>query len=576
MTIGPMEVEPINATQQSLVRIFSDEYLFSIPPYQRPYAWEETQARELLDDLSMALEDAKSTHAPVSYFLGSIVLIKRPGAPQAEVVDGQQRLTTLTILLAVLRDLSQGRTRQKRNTYVCEEGDPDRGTHDRYRLSPRRQDQSFFRSYVQELGSTSNIVGNEGQTESQKHMIANAQLYRAELTDWSEADRDELVQFLIQRCYLVVISVVNFETAHRVFTVLNARGLDLAPTDILKADLLDRAAKQEEQALADAWENHETALGREQFVELFQHIRMIYQREKPRERLEVGFPKYVAAFGGEPSKFMSGVLGKFARTFELILSPDAVEQRFGCVARDYVDNLRRLDNSDWLPVAINYLSNAGLDEKGAEAFLWRLERLGYYMFVMRDDINTRISRYAKVISELEDGVRPGTAGSELVLSTRERSRFLDELDGPIYEKTRVRLPLLLCLDAAFSDGGATYRRGIVTVEHVLPQNPQAGSKWFVDFPNEEERLRWTHRLGNLVLLTRAKNSQASNWEFDRKKQEYFSAKAGVASYKLTSMVLSKRKWDRQTLHERHREMLGKLNEKWNLNFDEWEASKSRA
>jgi Protein of unknown function (DUF1524) len=124
-----------------------------------------------------------------------------------------------------------------------------------------------------------------------------------------------------------------------------------------------------------------------------------------------------------------------------------------------------------------------------------------------------------------------------------KSDFLTELDGPIYEKARVRLPLMLRLDAAFSDGGATYHHGVITVEHVMPQNPKLDSPWISMFENDEERYKWTHCLGNLVLLTRAKNSQASNWDFDRKKAEYFSSKAGVLSFKLTTMVLKERKWD---------------------------------
>jgi Protein of unknown function DUF262 len=70
----PMEIEPINAAQQSLGKIFSDDYAFTIPTYQRPYSWEESQARELLDDIQSALGDALSTKDPVTYFLGSIVL----------------------------------------------------------------------------------------------------------------------------------------------------------------------------------------------------------------------------------------------------------------------------------------------------------------------------------------------------------------------------------------------------------------------------------------------------------------------------------------------------------------------
>jgi uncharacterized protein with ParB-like and HNH nuclease domain len=101
MTFQPMEIEPINASQQSLVRIFSDEFAFMIPPYQRPYAWENDHARDLLSDIESALDDALATKDPVTYFLGSIVLIKKPGSPISDVVDGQQRLAALQKLAEV-------------------------------------------------------------------------------------------------------------------------------------------------------------------------------------------------------------------------------------------------------------------------------------------------------------------------------------------------------------------------------------------------------------------------------------------------------------------------------------------
>ena len=74
--------------------------------YQRPYAWEVEQAEILLDDLLSFLGEGTEPIDEVNpYFLGSIVLIKSDGLPESEVVDGQQRLTTLTILLAALREV---------------------------------------------------------------------------------------------------------------------------------------------------------------------------------------------------------------------------------------------------------------------------------------------------------------------------------------------------------------------------------------------------------------------------------------------------------------------------------------
>ena len=100
----------IKAEEQELKRIFSDDYLFEIPAYQRPYAWTTEQAAELLDDLLTVMGADGKMDDVSPYFLGSIVLIKDASRARAQVVDGQQRLTTLTILFCVLRELSQDRS----------------------------------------------------------------------------------------------------------------------------------------------------------------------------------------------------------------------------------------------------------------------------------------------------------------------------------------------------------------------------------------------------------------------------------------------------------------------------------
>ena len=96
-------MKDLTAGEFALRKIFSSDYEFMIPDYQRPYAWGKEQALQLLDDLEGAL--ARDTDEP--YFLGSIVLVKAGSDPRAEVIDGQQRLTTLSILFAVLRDLTE-------------------------------------------------------------------------------------------------------------------------------------------------------------------------------------------------------------------------------------------------------------------------------------------------------------------------------------------------------------------------------------------------------------------------------------------------------------------------------------
>jgi len=112
-------MQQLEAHQVPLHKIFCSDYDFRIPDYQRPYAWEREQATQLLEDLLEALD--RGGDEP--YFLGSIVLVKHKGVSDAEVIDGQQRLTTLTILLAVLRDLTgDDELRQNLEGLIAEPG----------------------------------------------------------------------------------------------------------------------------------------------------------------------------------------------------------------------------------------------------------------------------------------------------------------------------------------------------------------------------------------------------------------------------------------------------------------------
>ena len=84
----------ISGKEYPLAKIFGEDFEYHIPSYQRPYAWTQTEAMDLFDDLY----DFYQKEEQDSYFLGSIVLIKDESKPHADVIDGQQRLTTLSIL----------------------------------------------------------------------------------------------------------------------------------------------------------------------------------------------------------------------------------------------------------------------------------------------------------------------------------------------------------------------------------------------------------------------------------------------------------------------------------------------
>jgi hypothetical protein len=121
----------ISASEQPLNKVFCTDYDFNIPLYQRPYAWTTKEAGELLSDLIENMGEGTPVEETAPYFLGSVVLVKGD-SPVAEVVDGQQRLTTLTILFAALRPYLSQAESLSLTKLLYETADPILGLDNRY------------------------------------------------------------------------------------------------------------------------------------------------------------------------------------------------------------------------------------------------------------------------------------------------------------------------------------------------------------------------------------------------------------------------------------------------------------
>lgn len=136
----------IKGEEHPLCKVFSADFEYHIPQYQRPYAWTTEEAGAMLSDLL----DFYETEKDDNYFLGSIVLVKEEGAPCSEVIDGQQRLTTLTILFAAVASLlPEGDFRDDCETYINEPGKPTQGLKAAPETILRNRDQPFFNQYIQ-------------------------------------------------------------------------------------------------------------------------------------------------------------------------------------------------------------------------------------------------------------------------------------------------------------------------------------------------------------------------------------------------------------------------------------------
>lgn len=137
----------ITGKEYQLLKIFSFDFEYHIPAYQRHYAWITEEAGILFDDLY----EFYRTELLDNYFLGTIVLIKEEDKPYADVIDGQQRLTTLTILFSVLVSNLTGKARESCNALLQESGNIFAGIPAIPRIPLRQRDQAFFNKYIQEV-----------------------------------------------------------------------------------------------------------------------------------------------------------------------------------------------------------------------------------------------------------------------------------------------------------------------------------------------------------------------------------------------------------------------------------------
>lgn len=557
-------VQPLKAAEINLGKLFTDDFDFVVPEYQRPYAWGAEETMQLLSDLHGALE--RDTQEP--YFLGTVVLVKDATAPRSEVIDGQQRLTTLTLLIAVLRDLvTNPDLRADIHKFIEEPAIAWDDKLARPRLKLRPRDALFFREYVQADGTTEALVGisdNLTATDSQRLLRDNAGVLLTELSTWSQEYLQRLFKMMAKRTFVVTVSTPDLNSAYRIFSVMNARGLPLSPPDIFKSQIIGAMPEGERSQFADVWEKLEEDLGRDEFGDLFLYIRAITTQARAVRGLLQEFPEQVlnAYLPDDGKGFIKEVLQPYALADNRLVAQDFEGGAEWQNVNAWLKRLSQLDNDDWRPVALWALKEHGDDAAFLSTFLAKLERLAASMLVRRVYATPRVQRYMDLLKQLMAG--DGLDSAAFDLTAEEKRETLDRLDGEIYLIQPVRKYVLLRLDSILAeDPGASYDHKTITVEHVLPQHPGEGSQWSEDF-DEEQTAYWTHRLGNLLLLNRRKNSQAQNYDFDKKKDRYFTSGKGVAVFALTTQVLNEATWTPETVEPRHENLIGVLRTAWAL------------
>jgi hypothetical protein len=289
---------------------------------------------------------------------------------------------------------------------------------------------------------------------------------------------------------------------------------------------------------------------------------MIYAKRKMREGVLKEFRSVVEEQIPQSRKLIDAVVVPYADAYRWVLNAAFETAGDAFSINRSLRWLGHMDNADWVPPAMRVLAMHRNDPEKVDRFFRDLDRLASSMQIRGLYVNPRIERYGKILDAIDNDEDLYAADSPLQLASDEVAATRTALDGPIYQQGSAKY-VLLRLDDTLSSGGATYDYPLISVEHVLPQSMDPNSDWVKEF-DDTTHDSWVHRLGNLVLLTRRKNSQAQNYDFAVKKEKYFSTTGGVSPFALTTQVLQTPDWTVDRLQNRQSKLLGILSELWRL------------
>lgn len=242
----------VKAAETNLAGVLEGKKQYQVPLYQRVYSWGTKQLDQLWSDV-VELAATRREEPAATHFIGSLVLSQSPdfsvvGVSKLLVVDGQQRLTTLTLLLAALRD------------HLIETGDPERadGIHAQYLVNVYDRDkptkvlptQADRASYLSVVRSAPDAGSSDRIGEAYNHFRAKI----AAADDPDDAhDLEEIENAVVSGLALVVVTAEARDNAHRIFESLNNTGLQLTQSDLLKNHLFMRLGDRSEVVYESVW-----------------------------------------------------------------------------------------------------------------------------------------------------------------------------------------------------------------------------------------------------------------------------------------------------------------------------------
>lgn len=563
--------ETLNARPVTLGELLSNGRRYAIPAFQRDYAWSEREWAELWDDL-IILHERRAER--VEHYLGAIVLQATGQESEQRIVDGQQRLVTLSVLaLAVIAHVEQLAADGVEPEDNAERASLLRGRFINIRsaasleysprLSLNEHDNAFYRAYL--------VRGRRPRwprtlRQSERRLLEALDFFRARLAERFGGSRSgaEVAAFLSDvvaaRVRFIQIDVEDDETAFTVFETLNARGVALGTGDLLKNFLFQTAAaggQSDLEAARGLWARTVALVPMEQLPQMMFH-RLAARVPGLRPKRVFSAVKQIVG-EGDVFEFLQD-MRETAEIYAALDDPLAAVWRDFEGARREIRHLRVIGIEQVRPLVLAALPRFAERRERWANLLRRLVALGVRWVVTEADMGMveRACQAAAIRVERGELKSPramvralGEAHVDDAQFEFAFARLALSPQGP--RKALVRY-LLSELEVAYGGRPIGFERGDASIEHVLPQNPGEGFEAFSAAQHRDA----LDRLGNLTPLEGMLNRQLGSVAYEAKREIY--AESGFA----ITRVITAPEWTPEALHARQEEMAAKALSIWSL------------
>ncbi len=544
---------------------------YFVPPYQRDYSWRKEQWEDLWNDI---VDTRSSTSGP--HYMGALVVEARSDR-KFVVIDGQQRLATLSslalaIIDALLKLTSSGvepkeneaRARELRNRFIGER-DP-ASLVESSRLNLNDTDNGFYQDYLVQLVEPSNP---RGLPPSSNLLWECFRFFGRRIQDLEDARHDGQVlaslmsETVARRLVFILITVDDALNAYTVFETLNARGLELTTTDLLKNHIFATASEVDRPGMLRRWQRMADTVGMRRVPDLLRYHLLCEEPHVRRRRLF----KLVRERYTSPRKVLDllRVLERRAELFSAMLDPSHEYWMDAANARPWVTELKLFRVTQMMPLLFVVWENWSRED-----FVRTLKLVSVvafrYTVVSRLNPNELEPAYHRASKAVADGTATGPRElfeelRPIYVPDEQMVNAFTYLTIPARgPRKRLVKHILARLEEDASGKRCDAERDPGTIEHVLPENP--GSEWEEEFPHAT-RPGAANRIGNLTLLEANLNRAIGNQNYERKLAEY-----GKSKYAITKAIttIAPEEWTLAFLDERQQHLARRAAHLWRADF----------